>query len=363
MNILIGGGGTGGHLIPGIAMYKEFQKNPHHKLLYVLSNRDEAYDIVYQLSPEDRITVSLKGISRKLSFSSLKQVFSIAKAWYHSHKAIKKFNPDLMIITGGYLSNIVALSALLMRKPLYIIEPNSAAGITNRFWAKRATKIFTTQPNPTYIPKEKIVLTGTPLLYTGILPVEEAKGVFELRHQGEKTIGISGGSQGAMAINDMVLSVIPTLVERGYHIIWSLGTKEYDRLAPKLSFLENAPYKDNVRVYRFITQMNAFWSAADVVIARGGAGTVSEALLFKTPVLFIPIHESPDNHQYLNAKFLKDYNVAEIIEEPSLSEEDLLNTLSSILENHHFYQSNFPHLYDNPAQKINEYILKNQIKN
>lgn len=354
MKIIIGGGGTAGHLVPGIALYQELKKNKNNQLLYVSSNRDNAYDISRLLDPEERITVSLISISRKLSFSTGKQLFSIFKAWLKSYQTIKKFNPDIMVITGGYLSNIVALSAFLMKKPLYILEQNSVAGITNRVWAKVAKKVFTTFPNPKFIPSKKIIHTGNPLLYTEQLSKEKAKKIFDLSGQDKKIIGISGGSQGAKAINDLVFEMIPSLVKNGYQIIWSLGTREYERLNNQLSYLDE--YKQDVKVYRFIERMNAFWSASDIVLARAGAGTVSEALLFKTPTLFIPIYQSPDNHQYLNAKFLVDYQVAKIIEEPNLNTELLWDTLTEMLSNNQTYRLNFPSQENNPATIIIKYL-------
>ncbi len=356
MKVLIGGGGTGGHLVPGVALYKEFKKHDV-ELLYVLSDRDKAYDISNLLEMDERIFVSLTGISRKLSFSTIKQLFSIFTAWRQVFKKIKQFNPDFMVITGGYLSNIVALSAFLMKKPLYILEQNSAAGITNRVWAIFAKNIFTTFPSPRFIPLNKVIQTGNPLLYTELLNVKEACTLLELPSLTKPVIGISGGSQGSQKINDLVLKIIPSLIEKGYQIVWSLGTNEYERFNKQNLLSQLEQYQDSVKVYRFITRMDAFWSASSIVLARSGAGTVSESLLFKTPSLFIPIFQSPDNHQYLNAKFLKDQSCAEILEEPTLTEQKLLETIIMMMDNQEQYRSNFPVKEENPAQIILSFLL------
>ncbi len=129
MKILISGGGTGGHLIPGIAIYDEFKKQGC-KTLYIMSERDKQYDIASRL--QDVYTVDIRGISRKPSLDTFRQLYSILKAWSESFQRIKEFNPDAVVITGGYLSNVAALSAVILQKPLYIAESNSAAGITNR---------------------------------------------------------------------------------------------------------------------------------------------------------------------------------------------------------------------------------------
>ncbi|MGL4561622.1 MAG: UDP-N-acetylglucosamine--N-acetylmuramyl-(pentapeptide) pyrophosphoryl-undecaprenol N-acetylglucosamine transferase [Brevinema sp.] len=359
MRMIIGGGGTGGHLVPGIALSQEF-KSQGHDIRYILRTQDLSYDITTFLQEEEKITVSLSGISRKISLGSLKNIWSLFIQWIKVFRQIYKFNPDVMIVTGGYVSNIVGLSAVLMRKPLYILEQNSAAGVTNRFWSKFAVKVFSTFPLPQYIKKKKIYYTGNPLLFKEQLSVEDAKDIFELPNNDKKIIGISGGSQGAKFINEIVLKILPQLIAQNYQVIWSLGTKEYDRmmLEQKLAFLSEEPFKDNVRVYRFIARMDAFWSGSSIVLARSGAGTVSEALFFKTPTLFVPIHNSPDNHQYLNAKFLADLNCSCILEEPILTDEKLLATMLIMLDHAEELKQYFPKHEQEPAKMIADYIIK-----
>lgn len=343
MKILIGGGGTGGHLIPGISLYQALKKDDN-QVHCIFSEKDKSYDVSQLVIDSDKTFVSLTGISRKLSFNTIKQLYSIFIAWYHSFYKIKSFNPDIMIITGGYVSNIVALSSFIMRRPLYILEQNSVAGITNRFWAKYATKIFTTFPNPKFIPSHKKIISGNPLLYQQVLSEGEAKKILNLSNNTKPVLGICGGSQGAKKINDLVIELIPTFLEQGYQIVWSLGTKEYDRFIKenKLSLLEK--YEDDVKVFRFITRMDAFWSAASLVLARSGAGTISEALFFQTPCLLIPILHSPDNHQLLNALYLYENNCALILEEPELTKETLFTMLKDMFVDlkkfHNFSNSN-----------------------
>ncbi|MGL4388734.1 MAG: UDP-N-acetylglucosamine--N-acetylmuramyl-(pentapeptide) pyrophosphoryl-undecaprenol N-acetylglucosamine transferase [Brevinema sp.] len=358
MRIIIGGGGTGGHLVPGIALSEEF-KSQGHELRYVLRTQDLSYDITNFLKEKERITVSLSGMSRKISLRSLANIFSLFVEWLKVFRQILSFKPDVMIVTGGYVSNIVALSAILMRKPFYILEQNSVAGVTNRFWSRFALKVFTTFPFPKYIPENKVYYTENPLLYKEKISLEQAKDIFKLPQNDKKIIGISSGSQGARSINDMILHILPDLIEN-YQIVWSLGTKEYDRMMTEgqLSFLSEAPYSENLRVYRFISRMDAFWSGASMVIGRGGAGTVSEALFFKTPTLFIPIYHSPDNHQYLNAKFLADLNCCCSLEEPILTDEKLLATILIMIENLEQFEQHFPKHQQEPAKLITDYILK-----
>ncbi len=350
MKIMIGGGGTGGHLVPGIAIYQEFKKRGH-EMLYIMSERDKAYDVSELLQHDERFTVTLTGISRKLSLTTFRQLLSIFNVWRASYQKIKQFNPDVVVITGGYLSNIAALSALMMRKPLYILEQNSAAGITNRVWARFAKKIFTMMPQPKFIPPHKVIHTGNPLCFTSQLSKSEAKNLLDLQDNDKPVLGISGGSQGAKKINDLMLSIMPQIMDMGYQVVWSLGTKEFDRLTAENQLDSLSQY--DLKAFRFINRMDAFWSASSVVVARAGAGTVSESLLFKVPTIFIPIYQSPDNHQYLNAKYLADQNCAVILEEPTLTAEQILQTIPIIQDYH-----NFPTKKQSPAQEIVDYISK-----
>lgn len=359
MRVVIGGGGTGGHLIPGIALSQEL-KSQGHEIQYILRKQDLSYDVTNLLTQEEKIMVSLTGISRKISLRSIINIGTLIREWLRVFKKIYIFNPDVVVITGGYVSNIAAFSAVLLRKPLYILEQNSVAGVTNRFWGRFASKVFTTFPFPLNLPEKKIYYTGNPLLYKEKITLSKAKEIFELPNNDKKIIGISGGSQGAKFINDTILKILPQLVEKGYQIVWSLGTREFDRLNSenKLTFLSEDIYKENVRVFRFILRMDAFWSGSSMVIARSGAGTVSEALFFQTPTLFIPIHNSPDNHQFLNAKFLADQRCCCILEEPILTCDQILSTILLMSENANDLKTCFPAYEYEPAKLISEYIIK-----
>lgn len=347
MRFLIGGGGTGGHLIPGIAIYKELIGRGH-SVHYVLRKDDLSYNAASLIAPEAQITVQLGRVSRSLSFKTPSQIWGIFKAWRTAFRRIKAFNPDAVLVTGGYVSNIAALSAFMLGKPLYLLEPNSAAGITNRFWAPFAKKIFTSLPEVKKIPASKIMLTGNPLLYTQKAPKKEALAFFGLG-QDAPVLGISGGSQGAKALNDMLFQLLPRL--GGWQLLWSLGTREYQRFVDegKLSACEAYP---NVKTFRFIDRMDYFWCAADGVLARAGAGTVSESLFFQSPALFIPIHNSPDNHQYLNAAYLCNQKMGLLLEEPNLSLDTLLEGLKNLIAQNKSLRAAFPGNTLSPAGLI-----------
>ncbi|MGL4367774.1 MAG: UDP-N-acetylglucosamine--N-acetylmuramyl-(pentapeptide) pyrophosphoryl-undecaprenol N-acetylglucosamine transferase [Brevinemataceae bacterium] len=359
MRIVIGGGGTAGHLIPGISLFKELKKH-NCEIRFVMREKDLEYGVVSQLPSDDIVAVSLSNVSRKLSFRTFKQVFSILSVCFQTFKTLSRFNPDIIVITGGYVSNTAAFAAFLMRKPLFILEQNSAAGITNRIWARIAKKVFTAFPSTKNIPQEKICYTGNPLLFNKILDRDEAVKILGLTGNTDKIIGITGGSQGAKLINDTMFDILPELVAQGFCIVWSLGTREFSRFEKtgKIDTINNSKLKNHVQLFKFIDRMDAFWSCADIVIARSGAGTVTESLFFKTPALFIPIYQSPDNHQYLNALFLAQHQCAQIIEEPLFNKKTLLDSISQMMNSCQELKSNFPAQINNtPEQLIAEYLI------
>jgi UDP-N-acetylglucosamine--N-acetylmuramyl-(pentapeptide) pyrophosphoryl-undecaprenol N-acetylglucosamine transferase len=331
MRAVISGGRTGGHLIPGISMYREIRRR-NIGCLYVMSSFDLNFPVAEIVEKADRYLLPLKNMSRKLSLKTPVYIFKILAAFFNVFWHIKKFKPDFILITGGYISNPVALSALVLGKPLYIIEQNSVAGVTNRFYAPFSRKIFTSFPVTGKIPRKKTVFTGNPSLFHKTISSEEAKKFFDLTGF-KHIVGITSGSQGSRAINECVISILPDLLKNNIGVIWSAGSVEYKKLDTEgLSALY-----PNLRIYRFIERMDAFFCASDCIITRAGASSISEIINYKKPSILIPIKNSPDNHQALNAFYLTSNNCGIAIDEDELSPESLRENLLKMLENLPYY--------------------------
>ncbi|MCX7820450.1 MAG: UDP-N-acetylglucosamine--N-acetylmuramyl-(pentapeptide) pyrophosphoryl-undecaprenol N-acetylglucosamine transferase [Brevinematales bacterium] len=331
---IVAGGKTGGHLIPGIAVYRAL-KEKNIDVRYVLNSSDIKFPVVKNIDENDRIFLEISSISRKLSLKTIFDLFKILKAFFKIFGRILNFNPDAIIITGGYISNPVALSSIILFKPLYILEQNSVAGITNRFYSLFAKKVFTSFEKTLKIPEKKVIYTGNPILYNEKIEKGKAKKFFDLDNY-DKVIGIMSGSQGAKIVNNTVLEVLDFLKNKNIGVIWSLGAVEYERL--KDFDFSKFP---NVRIHSFIERMDYFYSAIDLVISRAGATSISEIMFFEVLSIFIPIKNSPDNHQELNAKTLVDKKVAKMIFEDSLTPDILINNLTDLLDNIINYKSNF----------------------
>lgn len=332
MKIIVSGGRTGGHLIPGIAIYKEL-KNRDIQTHYVMSTFDLKYPVTSNVEETDRVLLDVKNISRKISFKTPFYLVKILLSFFKVFKIIKDFNPDVTIITGGYISNPIALSSILLGKPLYIVEQNSVSGITNRFYARFAEKVFTAFPITKKIPDNKAVLTGNPSIFNEKLDKKKARRYFNIDNY-ENIIGIIGGSQGSKVINNIILELLPWFIENNTGVLWSLGSVDYKRMEENGKIKEISELYQNVKLFQFIEKMDYFYSAVDLIISRAGATSISEFIKFEIIAIMVPIKNSPDDHQYLNARFLSDENAGFIIEEDDLNKQNLIKTIDFIIINH-----------------------------
>lgn len=328
MKILVSGGRTGGHLVPGIALYTELNKR-NIDTSYVMSEFDLKFPITARVNEKDRILLELKSISRKLSWKTPFYIWKIFRSFLSIFGVIRKLNPAAVIITGGYISNPVALSAIILGKPLFIIEQNSVAGITNRMYGIFARKIYTSYEKTLKIPQNKAVLTGNPSIFKDKIDRKTARDSFQMGAY-KTVVGVTGGSQGSRVLNEAVLKIADVLKEKGVGLIWSVGSVEYKKWEAEGKIKSIGDRYPNIRLYQFIERMDAFFSSLDLVISRAGATSISEIIHYEVPALFIPIKNSPDNHQYLNAKFLEDHKAAIILEEDALNPEILRKTLTSL---------------------------------
>lgn len=311
--IIISGGGTGGHIYPAIAIAQEIKKRQSEaEILFVgAKNRMEM-----QMVPKAGFRIIglwISGVQRKLTLSNLsfpvKLIFSLLKA----RKIIKTHKPHLVIGTGGFASAPLLKMANILNYPSLIQEQNSYAGVTNKWVSKQAEAICVAYDHmERYFPKEKIVWTGNPVrqdLVENTLSKIEGLKAFNLNAD-KQTILVIGGSLGARTINSTIekhLDIIKTL---NCNLIWQCGAfyfEDYKHLDEK-----------NIRVLKYIDDMQAAYAAADLIISRAGAGSVSELCIVGKPVIFIPSPNVAEDHQNKNAKSITAHRAAISIEERDL---------------------------------------------
>ena len=324
---IISGGGTGGHIFPAIAIADELKRRlPDAEILFVgAKDRMEMQKVPQAGYPIEGLWIS--GLQRKLSWQNLLFPLKFISSLLKSRSIIKRFKPDAVIGTGGFASGAVVKVAGQMGIPTFIQEQNSYAGITNKMLAKNAHKICVAyDAMEQFFPKEKIVKTGNPIR-DGLLNIGEYRSeglsYFHLDSQ-QKTLLVLGGSLGARRINQLIEQQLPLFEQLGVQVLWQCG---------KLYYEEYKKYNsEQVRVLAFIDRMELAYAAADVIISRAGASSVSELCVVGKPVIFIPSPNVAEDHQTKNARAIADKQAAILLRENELNEQ-FANTFSKLIAN------------------------------
>jgi UDP-N-acetylglucosamine--N-acetylmuramyl-(pentapeptide) pyrophosphoryl-undecaprenol N-acetylglucosamine transferase len=314
LKFILSGGGTGGHIYPAIAIANELKlRFPDAEFLFV-GAKDK---MEMQKVPQAGYKIEglwIAGLQRKLTLQNLMFPLKVISSLLTSRKIIKAFKPDVVIGTGGFASGPLLQMANMMKIPTVIQEQNSYPGITNKLLSKKANTICVAYENlERFFPKNKIVFTGNPVRQD-LLEIDskrnEAIKHFNL-NPNKKTLLVLGGSLGARRLNQLIEKEIYNLVSKDIQIIWQCG---------KLYYQDYKHFSDEelIQVVAFIDRMDLVYAAADFVISRAGASSVSELCLVGKPVIFIPSPNVAEDHQTKNAKAIVDKNGAILIKESEL---------------------------------------------
>ena len=324
---IISGGGTGGHIYPVVAIANELKSRfPEAEFLFV-GAKDK---MEMQKVPQAGYAIKglwISGIQRKLTLDNAMFPFKLLSSMWNSFRIIKSFKPDVVIGTGGFASGAVLKVASMLGIPTVIQEQNSYPGITNKLLAKKANKICVAYENlERFFPKDKMILTGNPVRQDLINEASKCEAIayFKL-DANKKTLLVLGGSLGARRINQLIEKELDFLLSKNIQIIWQCG---------KLYLNDYSKYneKENVQVVAFIDRMDLVYAAADVVISRSGASSVSELCIVGKPTIFIPSPNVAEDHQTKNAKAISDKNGAILIRESEL-ETQFKTVFSGLISN------------------------------
>ena len=324
--IILSGGGTGGHIYPAIAIANELKSRfPDADFLFV-GAKDRMEMEKVPKSGYDIEGLWISGIQRKLTLKNLSFPFKVISSLWKSRKIIKSFKPNVVIGTGGFASGPLLQVAASKNIPTLIQEQNSYPGITNKLLSKKAKKICVAYDGlERFFPKEKIVKTGNPVR-KDLLDIEtkivEAKNFYDLQH-GKLTLLIIGGSLGSRRINELIENELDFFDTQNIQIIWQCG---------KLYYQQYKTYNNtkNIQVYEFLNNMGFAYAAADIVISRAGASSVSELCIVGKPVIFIPSPNVAEDHQTKNALSIVNEDAALMIKEEDL-DADFENKFSQLL--------------------------------
>lgn len=330
IRIIISGGGTGGHIFPAVSIANAIkEQHPEAEILFVgAEGRMEMQRVPaagYQI-----IGLPVAGFDRKHLLKNISVLIKLMKSQIKARRIIKEFKPDAAVGVGGYASGPTLKVAGSMGIPTLIQEQNSYAGVTNKLLAKKACKIcIAYEGMERFFDKEKIILTGNPVrqnLLNQQMSREEAIRSFNLDPT-KKTVLIVGGSLGARTINNCVLNGLDQIRQSGVQFIWQTGKFYINEAKEKVGQAENYPM---LHTTDFITDMAAAYSAADLVISRAGAGSISEFCLLGKPVILVPSPNVAEDHQTKNALALVAKDAALYIKDAEASEKLLKTAIETV---------------------------------
>lgn len=334
MKVILACGGTGGHIYPAIAIANTVREHyPNAKILFVGSTRGIENDIVKKAG-YDITHIDMYGINRKNLLANFKTAYYFLASGKKGKKLIESFSPDIVIGTGGYQCYPPLHAAHKAGIPCAVHESNSIPGVAVRMLEKQVDRIYTNFPDveKKLSCKEKVKRVGNPLVSENIVKADASVRASLGIPENIKYIVLSfGGSRGAAPINEHVIDFLGKYADKNPDVLFVHATGK----AGHASFIEKAKAcgaysKPNVRIFDYIYDMPLWEAAADIVICRAGAMTISEMALGEKACIFIPSPYVAENHQYKNAKVLADAGAAMLIEEKNLSADTLRMCIDEI---------------------------------
>lgn len=331
MRVVLTGGGTGGHIYPALAVAREVSRQtPQAAFLYIGSKKG----LEAQLVPRTEIpfqSVEISGLKRKLSLDNLKTLWKFVRAVSDAKKMLHDFQPDVVVGTGGYVCGPVVYAASRLGIPTLIHEQNVVPGLTNKFLSRSATRVAVSfAESLAYFPEGKTVFTGNPRATEVMHGNAEAGRGFLGVDAGKKIVLIFGGSRGARAINEAVLSVVTELGKYAdTHFVYVTGDVHFDKISSELAAKRKLP--ENISVLPFVHNMPDVLAATHILVGRAGASTLAEVTALGVPSILIPSPYVTNNHQEKNARGLERAGAARVIVEKELTGERLLQEVESLL--------------------------------
>jgi UDP-N-acetylglucosamine--N-acetylmuramyl-(pentapeptide) pyrophosphoryl-undecaprenol N-acetylglucosamine transferase len=323
---VIAGGGTGGHLFPGIAVARELEHRFEKiEILFVVGRRRMESDLLLRYGYQIR-SLDVEGLKGRGWKKGLIVVVKLPKSVHQSASILKEFSPALVLGMGGYSAGPICLAARFKGIPTAIHEQNSYPGLTNRLLSRVVNRVFITfEESRVHFKVNSLVLTGNPVrkeLFSDANHEKEDNGIF--------TILVMGGSQGARAINQVFVEALASLVAKGRNlqVIHQTGETDYERA---LEDYHNRELK--AELFPFIQDMKAAYGRADLVLSRAGATTIFELAALGKPSILIPYPYAANQHQETNARSLVRSGGAEMIHQGELNAERLTRALAKYMDN------------------------------
>ena len=361
IRIIISGGGTGGHIFPAVSIANAIKaKRPDARILFVgAEGRMEMQRV--PAAGYDIVGLPVCGFDRKRLWRNVYVLCKLVQSQLKARRVVKEFRPQVAVGVGGYASGPTLKVAGMMGIPTLLQEQNSYAGVTNKLLARKAAKICVAYEGmERFFDRDKLILTGNPVrqdLLEKQVDRAEAIRSFGLDPQ-KKTILIVGGSLGARTINECVLGHLDFIRESGVQFIWQTGKIYIDDARRRVAVAGSLPM---LHVTDFISKMELAYSAADLVISRAGAGSISEFCLLAKPVVLVPSPNVAEDHQTKNALALVDKGAALYVKDCEAREKLLRTAVESVCDSRllQTLSENISKLaFSNSADRIADEVLK-----
>lgn len=331
MRVIISAGGTGGHIIPAIAiMNKIKEKEPDSEFLYIGTHNRMEKDLIPEMGIKYE-AITINGLRRKICLDNIKNIGNYLKALKKCKKIISEFKPDVVVGAGGYVTAPVIYTAKKLGYKTFIHEQNSVVGLSNKYLSRYADKVGVSfESTMKDFDSKKVVLTGNPSSEKALLAKKATKEEYKLS-KNKKLVLIVMGSLGSSTVNNKIVNMLDDFKDKNYEVVFVTGNSYYNKV-------KDLKVPSNVKVVPFIYEMPSLMKITDLMITRAGASTMSEIMAIGLPSIFIPSPYVANNHQYKNAMDLVKRKAGLILEEKALTKEKLLQMIDDLLNNPKEYQ-------------------------
>lgn len=331
MNIIVSGGGTGGHIYPAISLIEELKKrDENNEILYVGTEKGLESSIVPKLGIDFK-TIHVRGIPRKINANSFKALKELFKGLKEANKILKDFKPDLVIGTGGYVSGPILYKATKTKAKVAFHEQNSFPGVTNRILSRYVDRYFVTfEESIKYFKnQEKAVVTGNPIRnrFTDIGKNKDAALEQYKICENKKVVFIFGGSNGSEILNKATLDMVDKISNQDvFEVILATGKLNYDEFIQK-----SGNDIRNLHIYPYIDDIDKAYSVSDLIVTSSGAITLAELSFLGKASILVPKAYTTENHQEHNARAFEKIGASKVILEKDVNANTLFDKINEIL--------------------------------
>ena len=368
MRVIVAAAGTAGHINPGLAIANKIkQQEPNSEIIFIGTKRGLENDLVPRAGYGLK-TIEAYGLSKKISIDNLKKMCATLNATKKARKIIKEFKPDIIVGAGGYICGPVVWAGKKEKVQVILHESNAFPGKAVKMLAPKAnTVLISFEEARSRIPKAKnIVCTGTPV------KIEKREYSKEEKTKILKNIGIEknkpivlvfGGSQGAQKINEAIIGILESGMNKDYKIIWATGPKQFEIIKNELKNKNiNIDNVKNAKILPYIYNMEEIMNISNIIVARSGAMTITEISNLAKPSILIPLPNVSQDHQLYNAKVLENIGAAKIILNNELNKDNLEKEIEEIIKNPQLMnkmgEKAFSKSIKNVQEKIYDEIIK-----